>query len=85
MKYKDIKNEAKSTMPDPEYVEVIKKINKDHQHAKVKDPVTGKKLIVDAFSASGFVQVWNQLDDKQKEKFQTMTLEKQMAFVYKFL
>jgi hypothetical protein len=47
----------------------IKDIAKNHQNNTLVDPKTGKKMRVDAFSASAIATVYDALSDSNKEKF----------------
>ena len=64
-KIKESVNEA----VEPEVITQIKTIAKNHQHDVVIDPKSGKKMKVDAFSASAIATVYDALSSSSKEKF----------------
>ena len=59
---------------EPEVITQIKTIAKNHQHNVVVDPKSGKKMRVDAFSASAIATVYDALSSSSKEKFLTSGL-----------
>ena len=64
-KIKESVNEA----VEPEVITQIKTIAKNHQHDVIVDPKSGKKMKVDAFSASAIATVYDALSSSSKEKF----------------
>ena len=70
---------------DPEVIKVARRIVKNHQYEKVKDPVTGKKHILDGFSASAIVGVYDKLSDKNKAHMIKMPLPKLVGLVFKLI
>ena len=54
---------------EPEVITQIKTIAKNHQHDVIVDPKSGKKMKVDAFSASAIATVYDALSSSSKEKF----------------
>jgi len=54
---------------EPDIIAQIKNIAKTHQNNIVVDPKSGKKMRVDAFSASAIATVYDALSDSSKEKF----------------
>ena len=65
IKYESVVTEG----TEPEVITKIKTIAKNHQHNVVVDPKRGKKMKVDAFSASAIATVYDALSDSNKEKF----------------
>lgn len=65
IKYESVVTEG----TEPEVITKIKTIAKNHQHDVVVDPKSGKKMKVDAFSASAIATVYDALSDSNKEKF----------------
>lgn len=65
----DTQNESVNEGTEPEVITQIKTIAKNHQHDVVIDPKSGKKMKVDAFSASAIATVYDALSDSNKEKF----------------
>jgi hypothetical protein len=63
------KNESVNEATEPEVITQIKNIAKNHQNNTLVDPKTGKKMRVDAFSASAIATVYDALSDSSKEKF----------------
>lgn len=63
----------------------IKDIAKNHQNNTLVDPKTGKKMRVDAFSASAIATVYDALSDSNKEKFLQSGLLGMQAMAMKLL
>ena len=63
------KNESVNEATEPEVITQIKTIAKNHQHDVIVDPKSGKKMRVDAFSASAIATVYDALSSSSKEKF----------------
>ena len=63
------KNESVNEGTEPEVITQIKTIAKNHQHDVIVDPKSGKKMRVDAFSASAIATVYDALSSSSKEKF----------------
>jgi hypothetical protein len=64
-----LQNESVNEASEPEIISQIKDIAKKHQNNIVIDPKSGKKMRVDAFSASAIATVYDALSDSSKEKF----------------
>jgi hypothetical protein len=64
-----LQNESVNEASEPEIISQIKNIAKTHQNNIVVDPKSGKKMRVDAFSASAIATVYDALGDSNKEKF----------------
>jgi hypothetical protein len=64
-----LQNESVNEGTEPEIIAQIKNIAKTHQNNIVVDPKSGKKMRVDAFSASAIATVYDALSDSSKEKF----------------
>ena len=64
-----LKNESVNEGTEPEVITQIKTIAKNHQHDVIVDPKSGKKMRVDAFSASAIATVYDALSSSSKEKF----------------
>ena len=62
-------NESVNEGTEPEVITQIKTIAKNHQHDVIVDPKSGKKMRVDAFSASAIATVYDALSSSSKEKF----------------
>jgi hypothetical protein len=63
------KEQSVNEATEPEIISQIKNIAKTHQNNIVVDPKSGKKMRVDAFSASAIATVYDALSDSSKEKF----------------
>lgn len=70
---------------EPEVITKIRDIVKKHQHASIKDPKLGKSVKVDAFSASAIVQVYDAINDANKEKFAAMSIHQMATVAYKLM
>ena len=64
-----LQNESVNEATEPEVITQIKTIAKNHQHNVIVDPKSGKKMKVDAFSASAIATVYDALSSSSKEKF----------------
>jgi hypothetical protein len=62
-------NESVNEATESDIIAQIKDIAKKHQNNIVIDPKSGKKMRVDAFSASAIATVYDALSDSSKEKF----------------
>tara|TARA_B100000242_G_scaffold291925_1_gene266222 strand:- start:2646 stop:2921 length:276 start_codon:yes stop_codon:yes gene_type:complete len=76
---------AEDENSDPEIIQIARRIVKNQQFEKVKDPVSGKKLALDMFSASAIVKVYDKLSDKNKEKMVQQPLTKMVDIVFKLM
>jgi len=68
---------------DPKVIRALRKIVQTGQYGSVTDPVTGKKVKVDVFSASAVVQIYDALGDQNKEKYASMQLKAMINFAFK--
>jgi len=64
-----LQNESVNEGTESDIIAQIKNIAKTHQNNIVVDPKSGKKMRVDAFSASAIATVYDALSDSNKEKF----------------
>jgi hypothetical protein len=64
-----IKYESVNEATESDIIAQIKNIAKTHQNNIIVDPKSGKKMRVDAFSASAIATVYDALSDSNKEKF----------------
>ena len=69
----------------PEIIQVARRIVKNQQFEKVKDPVSGKRMALDMFSASAIVKVYDKLSDKNKEHMVKQPLPKMVSLVFKLI
>ena len=70
---------------DPKIIEIARRIVKNQQFEKVKDPVSGKRMALDMFSASAIVKVYDKLSDKNKASMVKMPLPKLVDLVFKLI
>jgi len=63
------KEQSVNEATESDIISQIKNIAKTHQNNIVVDPKSGKKMRVDAFSASAIATVYDALSDSSKEKF----------------
>ena len=64
-----LQNESVNEGTESDIIAQIKNIAKTHQNNIIVDPKSGKKMRVDAFSASAIATVYDALGDSNKEKF----------------
>jgi len=76
---------AEEENSDPEIIQIARRIVKNQQFEKVKDPVSGKRMALDMFSASAIVKVYDKLSEKNREKMVKQTLPKMVDIVFKLL
>ena len=70
---------------EPEIIQIARRIVKNQQFEKVKDPVSGKRMALDMFSASAITKVYDALSDKNKEKMIKQPLPKMVDIVFKLM
>lgn len=70
---------------DPEIIQIARRIVKNQQFEKIKDPVSGKRMALDMFSASAIVKVYDALSDGNKEKMVKQPLPKMIDIVFKLM
>ena len=70
---------------EPEIIQIARRIVKDQQFEKVKDPVSGKRMALDMFSASAIVKVYDKLSDANKAKMVKQPLPKMIDIVFKLM
>lgn len=68
-------------------MEILRKIVAEKQAMKVTETINGKnrKILVDGFSASAIVQVYDALNDENKIKFSNLNVSKMAAIAFKFV
>ena len=76
---KSFVNEVK----EPEVISQLRDILKNKQNAKIKDPVSGKKMRVDSFSASAVIAVYDAINDSNKKNFGKLSLPKMVNVAFK--
>jgi hypothetical protein len=80
-----LQNESVNEGTEADIISQIKDIAKNHQNNTLVDPKTGKKMRVDAFSASAIATVYDALSDSNKEKFLQSGLLGMQAMAMKLL
>jgi hypothetical protein len=70
---------------DPEIIQIARRIVKNQQFEKIKDPVSGKRMALDMFSASAIVKVYDALSDGNKAKMVKQPLPKMIDIVFKLM
>ena len=68
---------------EPEVISQLRKILKNKQNAKVKDPKSGKMMRVDSFSASAVIAVYDAINDSNKKNFGKLSLPKMVNVAFK--
>jgi hypothetical protein len=70
---------------EPEIIQIARRIVKNQQFEKVKDPVSGKRMALDMFSASAITKVYDALSDGNKAKMVKQPLPKMVDIVFKLI
>jgi len=70
-------------MSEPTHVTQIRKIVECHTASKVSCPVTGDEHLVDAFSASAFITIYDGLNDKNKAHIAGMSILKAIEVAFR--
>ena len=73
-------NEAK----DPDIIAKIRDVLKNGI-TNIKDPVSGKKMKVDSYSASAITQVYDKINTSNKKKFANLSIPKMAKMAMKFV
>ena len=76
---------AEYEVTEPELIQIARRIVKNQQFEKVKDPVSGKRMALDMFSASAIVKVYEKLSDKNKKHLMKQPLPKIVDVVFKLI
>tara|TARA_B100000676_G_C17870855_1_gene728548 strand:- start:488 stop:763 length:276 start_codon:yes stop_codon:yes gene_type:complete len=76
---------AEEAGDEPEIIQIARRIVKNQQFEKVKDPVSGKRMALDMFSASAIVKVYDALSDSNKAKMVKQPLPKMVDIVFKLM
>ena len=80
---KEVLSEEEGSEPD--IISIARRIVKNQQFEKVKDPVSGKRMALDMFSASAIVKVYEKLSDKNKAHMVKQPLPKMVDIVFKLI
>jgi len=76
---------AEEETDDPEIIQICRRIVKNQQFEKVKDPVSGKKMALDMFTASAIVKVYDKLNEKNKARIRKLPLHKIAELAFKLI
>ena len=76
---------AEEAGDEPEIIQIARRIVKNQQFEKVKDPVSGKRMALDMFSASAIAKVYDALSDSNKAKMVKQPLPKMVDIVFKLM
>jgi len=71
-------NEAK----EPEVISQLRDIVKGKQNKKIKDPISGKMMRVDSYSASAVTKVYDAINKSNKDKFGKLSLPKMVNVAF---
>lgn len=74
-------NEAK----EPPVIVDLRDIVKKKQNKVMKDPVSGKKMRVDGYTANAIVKVYDAINTSNKKKFTSQPLMKMAKIAFKFV
>lgn len=80
-----LSEEEKKTLSEPLHIAQIRKIFTEKEAAGVKCPVTGKRLMVDSFSASAMIKVYDALSEVNRQKLAGLSLLKAQAVCFKLV
>jgi len=78
---KESVNEAK----EPPVIVDLRDIIKKKQNKVMKDPVSGKKMRVDGYTANAIVKVYDAINTSNKKKFTSQPLMKMAKIAFKFV
>ena len=73
-------NEAK----DPDVIKQMRDVLKNG-YSSVKDPVSGKKMKVDTYTASAITKVYDAINTSNKKKFSKLPILKMQSIAMKFV
>lgn len=75
----------KEANEEPQVIQDLRWIVKHQQNKKIKDPVSGRTMTVDLFSASAVTQVYDIINDANKKKYVTASLPKMVSMAFKLI
>ena len=82
---RDVKGLKTESVEEPQIIKDLRWIVDNKQNKKIKDPVSGKTIRVDLFSASAVIQVYDAINDNNKKKYVTASLPKMVSMAFKLL
>lgn len=74
---------VKEETEEPEIIQIARRIVKNQQFEKVKDPVSGKRMAMDVFTANAITKVYDALSDANKARMVKDPLPKMVDIVFK--
>lgn len=75
----------KEAQVDPKIIEELRWIVKHQQNKKINDPISGKSVRVDLFTASAIVQVYDGINAANKKKYISASLPKMASIAFKLM
>jgi hypothetical protein len=82
---KIIRQVIREETEEPILIQTARRIVKNQQFEKIKDPVSGKRMALDMFSASAIVQVYDKLSEKNRQHMIKQPLPKIIDIVFKLM
>ncbi len=70
---------------DPKIISQLRDILKSKGYSSVKDPVSGRTMKVDSYTASAITQVYDKINRTNKKKFADLSLLKMQQLAMKFV
>lgn len=80
-----LKENVLNEVKDSKVIVALRDIVDNKQAKQIKDPVTGKRVKVDSFSASAIIQTYNELSDKNKKQFAELSIPKMQKIAMKLV
>jgi hypothetical protein len=77
--------ESVNEVKEPEVISHLRDIIKKKQNKKIKDPVSGKMVTVDLYSASAVTKVYDAINKSNKDKFGKLSLPKMVNLAFKMI
>jgi len=80
-----VKKEGVNEAKEPPVIVDLRDIVKKKQNKVMKDPVSGKKMRVDGYTANAIVKVYDAINTSNKKKFTSQPLMKMAKIAFKFV
>ena len=80
-----VKKEGVNEVKEPPVIVDLRDIVKKKQNKVMKDPVSGKKMRVDGYTANAIVKVYDAINTSNKKKFTSQPLMKMAKIAFKFV
>ena len=84
-KYPKAIDESVNEAKEPPVIVDLRDIIKKKQNKVMKDPVSGKKMRVDGYTANAIVKVYDAINTSNKKKFTSQPLMKMAKIAFKFV